>query len=203
MTLSVFLLSVSLLALTQAQTGPGSAPQGLSCPRAGYMIPDENNLCFVWFCEAAGVAPMKRACPKGVRVPSWWEGGELNMCFIVNIVKHFGEPVCLRCDANDIPPTAGCASNPCKPECECEEIEHTFRCNCPDTGLVTDAVYVPPRDHCSPNPCRNGASCQNQWDGYFCFCPSGWTGHDCELSGSYCYVIHLQNVTVGFNMENI
>lgn len=80
---------------------------GLSCPRAGYMIPDENNLCFVWFCEAAGVAPMKRACPKGVRVPSWWEGGELNMCFIVNIVKHFGEPVCLRCDANDIPPTTG------------------------------------------------------------------------------------------------
>ena len=77
---------------------------GLSCPSAGYMLPDPNNLCFVWFCVSPGQAPIKRPCPKGVRVPSWWEGGELAMCNIVNIVKHGGEPVCLRCDADDIRP---------------------------------------------------------------------------------------------------
>lgn len=77
---------------------------GLSCPEAGYMTPDASNLCFVWFCEFAGEAPIKRMCPKGVRVPSWWEGGRLNMCNIVNILKHGGEPTCLRCAADDIRP---------------------------------------------------------------------------------------------------
>lgn len=44
---------------------------------------------------------MKRACPKGARVPTWWEGGFLNMCFQVNIEKHGGHNICLRCDTND------------------------------------------------------------------------------------------------------
>lgn len=66
------------------------------------MFPDSANLCFVWFCERPGETPIKRACPKGVRVPSWWEGGTVGVCQVVNIVKHGGEPVCLRCDANDI-----------------------------------------------------------------------------------------------------
>jgi len=43
-------------------------------------------------------------------VPSWWEGGTLNMCYIPNILKHFGDPVCLRCDVNDIPPQSGMKS---------------------------------------------------------------------------------------------
>lgn len=77
---------------------------GLTCPSAGYMMPDDENLCFVWFCVAAGEAPIKRMCPKGVRVPTWWTGGELNMCNVVNIVKHGGEPVCLRCAADDQKP---------------------------------------------------------------------------------------------------
>ena len=77
---------------------------GLTCPSAGYMMPDDANLCFVYFCVAAGEAPIKRMCPKGVRVPTWWTGGELNMCNVVNIVKHGGEPVCLRCAADDQKP---------------------------------------------------------------------------------------------------
>lgn len=71
------------------------------------MFPDTQNLCFVWFCERAGQAPIKRACPKGVRVPSWWDGGELNMCYIVNIEKHGGEPTCSRCGVNDPAPEFG------------------------------------------------------------------------------------------------
>lgn len=77
---------------------------GLSCPETGYMLPDANNLCIYHFCERAGEAPIKRPCPKGVRVPSWWEGGTLGMCNIVNILKHGGEPTCLRCAANDVKP---------------------------------------------------------------------------------------------------
>lgn len=65
------------------------------------MFPDDSNLCFVWFCEYPGSAPIKRPCAKGVRVPSWWEGGRLQMCTIVNILKHGGEPTCLRCAADD------------------------------------------------------------------------------------------------------
>ena len=67
------------------------------------MMPDTENLCFVWFCVFPGMAPIKRACPKGVRVPSWWEGGERNMCFVVNIEKHGGDKTCLRFAANYIP----------------------------------------------------------------------------------------------------
>lgn len=106
---------------------------GLSCAQAGYMFPDANNLCFVWFCERAGEAPIKRPCPKGVRVPSWWEGGELNMCNVVNILKHGGEPTCLRCAANDEKPADNCADHdsPCDDECTCVDMEYTHRCDCP------------------------------------------------------------------------
>ncbi|KAF6016907.1 hypothetical protein EB796_024775 [Bugula neritina] len=164
---------------------------GLSCPKAGYMFPDAENLCFVWFCERAGEAPIKRMCPKGVRVPTWWTGGEVGVCNIVNIVKHGGEPVCLRCAADDVQPDDSCAARPfpCDEGCTCVDIEHTHKCDCPVTlGVVGDGSVPAPVDHCSP--CVNGGTCQNQWDGFFCFCPNGWTGHRCETSGKFCQCLH-------------
>ncbi|KAF6031452.1 hypothetical protein EB796_010225 [Bugula neritina] len=129
-------------------------------------------------------------CPKGVRVPTWWTGGEVGVCNIVNIVKHGGEPVCLRCAADDVQPDDSCAARPfpCDEGCTCVDIEHTHKCDCPVTlgrgRLCTSPLYfyLVAVDHCSPEPCVNGGTCQNQWDGFFCFCPNGWTGHRCETS---------------------
>ena len=97
-------LAIILCMLIMISILPSLFYPGLSCPRSGYMFPDPDNLCFVWLCVFPGQAPIKRACPKGVRVPSWWDGGELNMCFVVNVAKHGGDEICLRCDAHDVPP---------------------------------------------------------------------------------------------------
>ena len=60
------------------------------------MFSDKDNLCLYWLCTAAEEPAIKRSCARGVRVPTWWNNGTLNMCTINNTAVNGGEPVCLR-----------------------------------------------------------------------------------------------------------
>nr|XP_023415852.1 cadherin EGF LAG seven-pass G-type receptor 3 isoform X2 [Cavia porcellus] len=74
--------------------------------------------------------------------------------------------------------TNACASAPCPPHADCQDLWQTFTCTCQPGYYGPGCV-----DACLLNPCQNQGSCRHlpgAPHGYTCDCPGGYFGHHCE-----------------------
>ncbi|XP_014647237.1 PREDICTED: cadherin EGF LAG seven-pass G-type receptor 3 isoform X4 [Ceratotherium simum simum] len=74
--------------------------------------------------------------------------------------------------------TNACASGPCPPHADCQDLWQTFSCTCWPGYYGPGCV-----DACLLNPCQNQGSCRHLLEaphGYTCDCAVGYFGHHCE-----------------------
>ncbi|KFO18617.1 Cadherin EGF LAG seven-pass G-type receptor 3, partial [Fukomys damarensis] len=74
--------------------------------------------------------------------------------------------------------TNACASGPCPPHANCQDLWQTFTCTCQPGYYGPGCV-----DACLLNPCQNQGSCRHLPGvphGYTCDCLGGYFGHHCE-----------------------
>jgi len=77
-----------------------------------------------------------------------------------------------------------CATNPCKNNGQCTDLQNNYECNCTGTGY-SGPTCQQDIDECHPlaggaGPCLNNATCTNNQGGYDCDCRGSFCGKNCQ-----------------------